>query len=137
MSRTAIAYISILVVFAAMDFCWLSATSATLYKPALGPLLSDKVQIVPAVLFYLIYLGGLVYFAVLPALQAGSWSRAAINGALLGLVAYATYDLTNQATLRIWSTRVTLMDLCWGAFASAVAASASFAVTTWANRAIH
>ena len=137
MSRTAIAYISILVVFAAMDFCCLSATSATLYKPALGPLLSDKVQIVPAVLFYLIYLGGLVYFAVLPALQAGSWSRAAINGALLGLVAYATYDLTNQATLRIWSTRVTLMDLCWGAFASAVAASASFAVTTWANRAIH
>ena len=137
MIKIAVAYVSILVVFAALDFTWLSLTSASLYKPALGSLLADQVQPVPAVLFYLIYLGGLVYFAVWPALNSGSWSRALLNGAVLGLVAYATYDLTNQATLRIWSTRVTLMDLCWGAFACAVAALASFTVTAWADRAIH
>jgi uncharacterized membrane protein len=137
MIRSLIAYVSILVAFAALDFCWLSLTGPTLYKPALGPIMADKVQIAPAIAFYLIYLAGLVYFAVWPALTAGVWTRATINGALFGIAAYATYDLTNQATLRVWSVKVTVADLCWGAFASAVAASISFFVTAWASRAVH
>ncbi len=134
--ESAIAYVSVMVVFAALDFCWLSLTGPSLYKPALGPMLADKVQVAPAMAFYLIYLAGLVYFAVWPALTEGSWGRAGLNGVLLGLVAYATYDLTNQATLRIWSLKITVLDLCWGAFASAVAALASYFITTWAARAI-
>jgi len=131
-----VAYASILVAFGCLDFTWLSLASAALYKPALGPLLAEKVQAAPAIAFYLIYLAGLVYFAVWPALSAGGWSRALINGALLGIVAYATYDLTNQATLRIWSVKVTLADLCWGAFASALAATISYVITAWASRAL-
>jgi len=131
-----VAYLSILVVFACLDFTWLSLTGPSLYKPALGPLLAEKVRAAPAIIFYLIYLAGLVYFAVWPALASGDWTKALLNGALLGVVAYATYDLTNQATLRIWSTRVTILDLCWGAFASALAAVVSYAITAWASRAI-
>jgi uncharacterized membrane protein len=136
MIRPVIAYVSILVVFAALDFTWLSLTGPSLYKPALGPLLAEKVRAAPAVAFYLIYLAGLVYFAVWPALAAGGWRKALLNGALFGVAAYATYDLTNQATLRIWSTRVTLLDLGWGAFASGLASLASFTITAWAVRAL-
>ncbi len=131
-----VAYVSILVAFSVMDGAWLSLVGPSLYKPALGPLLADKVRAAPAIAFYLIYLAGLVYFAVWPAFMGGGWTRAVLNGALFGIVAYATYDLTNQATLRIWSTKVTLCDLGWGAFASAVAASISFFVTAWAERAM-
>jgi uncharacterized membrane protein len=136
MIRPLIAYASILVAFAALDFCWLSLMGPALYKPALGPIMADKVQAVPAIAFYLIYLAALVYFAVWPALVSGAWSRALINGALFGIAAYATYDLTNQATLRVWSVKVTLADLCWGAFASAVASTVSYFVTAWASRAV-
>lgn len=134
--QSAVAYVSVMVVFAALDFCWLSLTGPTLYKPVLGPILADKVQAGPAIAFYLIYLAGLVYFAVWPALAEGAWGRAGLNGMLFGIVAYATYDLTNQATLRIWSMKITFLDLCWGAFASAAAALASYFITAWAVRSI-
>jgi uncharacterized membrane protein len=136
MLKLLIAFASTLVAFAVLDATWLTLMSARLYKPVLGPLLADKVNLGPALAFYAIYLGGLVYFAVWPALQSGRWQTALLNGAVLGLVAYATYDLTNQATLRIWSTRVTILDLAWGAFASALAATISYAITAWANRVI-
>ena len=136
MLKILIAYVSILVVFAALDFTWLTLTWPTLYRPALGPLLADKVQAAPAIAFYLIYLAGVVFFAVWPALKSGAWTTALLNGAVLGLVAYATYDLTNQATLRIWSFEVTILDLCWGALASALAATVSYWITTWASRAL-
>jgi uncharacterized membrane protein len=137
MARPLIAYVCALIVFAAMDFGWLTLTGPTLYKPALGPIMADKVQPAPAIAFYLIYLAGLVYFAVWPALTSGAWSRATINGALFGLAAYATYDLTNQATLKVWSIKVTLADLAWGAFVSAVAATISFFATSAAGRVVH
>ena len=132
--KLALAYGSILVLFGALDFVWLSTTSATLYKPALGPLLADPVRVEPAVAFYLLYLAGLVHFAVRPALNGGGWRRALLDGALFGVFAYATYDLTNQATLRIWSLKITILDLCWGAFASALAALGSFSITTRFSR---
>ncbi len=137
MIRALIAYISTAVAFAALDAVWLTLAGPRLYKPALGELLSGKVDVAAAVAFYVIYVGGLVFFAVWPALKAGgSWSTALLNGAVLGLVAYAAYDLTNQATLRIWSVRVTLFDLCWGVFASALAATVSTLVTGWAGKAL-
>jgi uncharacterized membrane protein len=124
------------VAFGLLDGAWLTLMSPRLYKPALGPLLADKINPGAALAFYAIYLCGLVYFAVWPALQSGRWQAALLNGAALGLVAYATYDLTNQATLRIWPARVTILDLAWGAFASALAATIGYAVTAWASRTI-
>ena len=135
MARMLIAYGTALVCFCALDFTWLGLMGPRLYTPALGDLVAVAPRLGPAVAFYLIYLAGIVFFAVRPALAAGSWRIALTHGAALGLVAYATYDLTNQATLRIWSMRVTILDLAWGAVATALAATVSFSVTARSPRA--
>ena len=114
------------VVFMLMDLGWISQMLPRLYRPDIGPLLADKPSALPAAAFYLIYIAGVTVFAVAPGLAAGSWARTAGLAALMGLVAYATYDLTNQATLRLWSLRVSLWDMAWGVFATTVAASAGF-----------
>jgi uncharacterized membrane protein len=77
-----------------------------------------------AVAFYLIYILGILFFAVRPALAAGDWRTAALNGALCGFFAYATYNLTNLATLKVWSLKVSLIDMAWGTLLTGVAASA-------------
>jgi uncharacterized membrane protein len=120
------AYGATAVVFVLMDMTWLTLTGTAVYRPVLGPFLADKVDGGAAVAFYLIYIFGLVFFAVRPALAERDWKTAAVSGLLLGLVAYATYDLTNQATLRLWSIKITLLDLCWGMTASAVASTLGF-----------
>ena len=135
MPRLPIAYVAALVSFCALDFVWLGLMGPRLYKPALGDMVAAAPRLGPAVAFYLVYIAGIVFFAVRPALAAASWRTALINGAALGLVAYATYDLTNQAILRIWSMRITILDLAWGAFATALAATVSFSVTAWSARA--
>src|SRR6202000_3446380 len=94
--------------------------------PIIGPLLSGKVNGGVGVAFYLIYLFGVVFRAVPPALRSGQWRAASVNGLVLGLVAYGTYDLTNQATLRLWSTRLTLADMGWGGGITALAATFGF-----------
>lgn len=127
-----VAYIIALLIFAAMDGTWLTVMGSRLYKPTLEPLLLPTVKIGPAVGFYLLYTVGLVVFAITPALKAGSVIPALVFGALLGAVAYGTYDLTNFATLKVWSWQITIIDICWGAFASAVIA----ALTTLATRAL-
>ena len=120
------AYIGSGVAFAAVDFVWLSTMTNKLYKPVLGPIMAPKPNMTAAVLFYLIMIGGIVFLAIAPALRENSLPRAAINGAVLGFVAYATYDLTNQATLSVWSTRLTVLDLLWGTLLTTVAASAGY-----------
>jgi uncharacterized membrane protein len=126
MIRILIAYAGAAIVFAGLDAVWLTLTNATLYRPVLAPLLADHPRPVPALLFYAIYLAGLVLFAVRPGLRAGRWLTAAGLGAAFGFVAYATYDLTNQATLKLWATQITVLDLSWGAFVSAVGATAGY-----------
>lgn len=123
------AYFITAVVFAAIDFVWLTLASERLYKPELGPLLAETPRLIPAVIFYGLYILGVTVFCVAPALKSGSLRHALILGGLFGLVAYATYDLTNQATLTLWSTRVTLFDLAWGTALTAVAATAGTAAT--------
>ena len=93
-------------------------------------IMADKPDMRAAVVFYLIYLAGVVFFAVAPALRDGGLMRAVIWGALLGALAYATYDLTNQATLRDWPLSITLADIPWGAFVTAIGASAGFFVAS-------
>ena len=123
------AYVAAAVVFMAMDAGWLTVMGARLYKADLGDMMTDKPALIPAALFYLIYLFGVIYFCVLPAQASGRWSTAAVNAIIFGLCAYATYDLTNQATMRIWSVRVTVADLIWGMVVTTSAASASFFIT--------
>ena len=132
MIRYLAGYAAAAVVFVAMDFGWLSFATDRIYRPAIGDLLAAKVALLPGALFYLIYIAGILYLAVVPALRSGSWTRAAASAAVLGLVAYATYDLTNQATLKNWSTGLTLADMGWGMIVTTVAALAAF----WAMRAI-
>ena len=108
------AYLGTGVVFAIVDTVWLTTLSTKVYRPTLDPVLAEKVSMGPAIAFYLIYIAGIVFMAVAPALREGRWHRAALNGAVLGFVAYATYDLTNQATLKVWALHLTLIDITWG-----------------------
>jgi uncharacterized membrane protein len=119
-----IAYPACVLVMGGLDFLWLSNTSATLYHRDLGPLLSDNPSMTVAVIFYLIYIAGILIFAVRPAIANGDWRVAVLYGGLFGFFAYATYDLTNFATMKVWTLRVTLLDIAWGTFLTCVAGGA-------------
>jgi uncharacterized membrane protein len=116
-------YIATLVAFVAADVVWLGIMVERVYRPAIGDILSTSVNLFAAVVFYLIFPVGLTIFAVLPTVQNQSAGNAAVLGGLFGFFAYATYDLTNQATLRNWSTRLTIIDLAWGSALAAFAAT--------------
>ena len=119
-------YVAALVAFAGLDMIWLSATVERVYRPALGDILATAINLPAAIAFYLIFPVGLTIFAVAPAVKAGAIGQAALYGGLFGLFAYATYDLTNQATLRVWSTQLTVIDVAWGFALSGVAATISY-----------
>jgi uncharacterized membrane protein len=119
-----IAFAGVAVTLLVLDFAWLSLMLGPIYQRLLGPILSESVNYPAAAAFYLIYAVGIVFFAVRPALESGDWRDALLRGAALGLLAYATYDLTNLATLKTWSLRVSLLDMGWGAVLTAAAASA-------------
>ncbi|HBI18039.1 MULTISPECIES: DUF2177 family protein [unclassified Brevundimonas] len=127
------AYLGAGLTFAAIDFVWLTTMTDRLYRPVLGPIMADRPDMKAAVLFYLISIAGTVYLAVAPALKDGNWTRAALNGAVLGFVAYATYDLTNQATLAAWQTRLTVIDLMWGTVLTATSATGGYFAARWAE----
>jgi uncharacterized membrane protein len=126
----AVAYLAAFVVFGVVDLLWLTLVGAQLYRPILGDLLAPSVRVAPAAAFYLAFPVGLVVFCVLPALRGSSVLHAGLLGLLFGALAYATYDLTNHATLRVWSTQITLIDIAYGAFASAVASILAFYAVT-------
>lgn len=119
-------YAITLVIFFAIDLVWLGVVARDFYQKYIGHLLSPAVNWPPALLFYAIYIGGIVFFAVKPALETGSAGRALAHGALFGLIAYATYDLTNQATMRDWPVLVTVVDLAWGTVLTGTVAFLSY-----------
>lgn len=125
MIRYLIAYAATAVVFLAVDYIWLSR-AINFYRSSLGELLSDKPNLFAAGAFYSIYFVGIVVFAVMPAAKSGGWVSATFLGGLLGLVAYATYDLTNLATLSRWPLVVSVVDMVWGTFITALASLAGF-----------
>jgi uncharacterized membrane protein len=132
MRSTIVAYLLTAVVFFGMDLVWLSTMVGFFYKPRIGDLLLDPPKLGVAAVFYLIYVVGVVVFAVLPAVKDGDWARAAWSGALLGFVAYGTYDMTNLATLRGFSASVAAIDMVWGTVATAVAATlAALGTSRW------
>lgn len=122
------AYAGALIVFGVVDIAWLSMMGNVFYKPELGDMLASSVRPLPAIIFYLFFPVGLATFAIVPALRESSPLMAAGYAALLGALCYATYDLTNHAVMRQWSTAVTVADIAYGAFASAVAAVATYYV---------
>ncbi len=127
----AIAYAATAVVFFGIDFVWLSSISASFYRNRIGSLLLDQPNLGVAGMFYLVYVAGIVHFAVMPAVQGANWATALVNGALLGLVAYGTYDMTNLATLKNWSSTVSVVDMIWGVTLTATAATCGYLLTAW------
>jgi uncharacterized membrane protein len=124
MMQILIAYLCAGLWMAVVDAVWLT-NMIGVYRQHIGELLLDGLRLGPAIVFYLLYIFGIVWFAILPALNAGgSWQQAALNGALLGLVCYGTYDLTNHATMKVWPAFITVMDMAWGAFLTGTAAVA-------------
>ncbi|HEY5336780.1 MAG TPA: DUF2177 family protein [Rhizomicrobium sp.] len=128
------AYAAALVTLLAMDAVWLSQTFATIYKPVLGPLQAAKTNWPAAAVFYLIYPVGILFFATFPALRSSGWASASFNGVVLGFFAYATYDLTNYATLRGWTLGITLADIGWGMVITGAAATASYIAASLTDR---
>lgn len=127
--RYLVAYLAAGIAFLAIDSIWLLTMADLLYRPLLGDLLAESFSLAPAVLFYLIYIAGIVIFAIRPALASGRWATAALFGALFGFCAYATYDLTNQATIKNWPVLITVADLFWGTLLTATSATAGFSAT--------
>ncbi len=124
-----ISYVATAISFLALDFVWLGFVAKSFYREEIGPLLLEKFNMAAAVGFYLIFVVGIVIFAVLPAVQAGSWKTALLYGALFGFFTYATYDMTNLATLKGWSPIVTIVDIAWGTALTGVAAVVGYSAT--------
>jgi uncharacterized membrane protein len=131
MTELLLGLIGSLLAMAVVDGIWLGAVARTFYRRHLGFLMAERPNWTAAVAFYLIYVLGVTVFAVLPGADAGSIGEAAWRGALFGLVAYATYDLTNAATLRGWPNVVTLVDMAWGTVLTTAVASIATLVVTW------
>jgi uncharacterized membrane protein len=121
-----IAYVAVLIAFGTIDAVWLTTMGSVLYRPALGDILAPGLRVAPAVAFYLLYPIGIVVFAVLPGLRTQSPLAAAALALLFGALAYATYDLTNYATLRNWTLQITVVDIGYGALASSIAATVGY-----------
>ena len=107
-------YVIAFIVFLAIDALWLGLVAPKFYKAQIGHLMAEKPNLIAALVFYLIFIAGLVYFVLLPAVTNDSWVTAFANGALFGFVTYATYDLTNFATLKGWPITMVIVDLTWG-----------------------
>ncbi len=123
-----VAYVATGVVFLVLDALWLSKMGPAFYKPIMGDAALEGFRVAPAIVFYFLYLVGIMVFAISPALADGRWTTALLHGALLGFFCYATYDLTNQATLKNWSTALSMVDIAWGTFATAASAAVGFLV---------
>jgi uncharacterized membrane protein len=112
-------YLIALPIFLGIDMIWLSLVAKGFYSKQIGFLMKTNVNWVAAIIFYLLFIIGLVLFVITPALDKNSWPQALLLGALFGLITYATYDLTNLATLKDWPLLVTFVDLLWGAVLAA------------------
>lgn len=131
MPAALVAYLGAAITMLALDALWLTTMVPRLYQPQLGSLLAERPNLAVAAVFYLLYLVGVVVFAILPALEARSWFTALGFGALLGLVAYGTYDFTNLSTLRNWPLALSLIDVAWGMVLTGVTALGGYWIARW------
>ena len=122
-----IAYVAAAIAFLALDMVWLAGIAKDFYFTRLGDLIRQPPDYFAAGIFYAGYIAGIVYFAIAPALAGGGIGRAILRGALVGLLAYGTYDMTNLATLRGYPAEVAIVDILWGVFLTAAAAAVGYA----------
>jgi uncharacterized membrane protein len=128
-----ISYLLTMVVFLIVDLAWLGFIAKNLYQKYLGSLLSDKVNWTAAIIFYLIYVIGVSIFAIYPSVNKNSASSALLLGALFGFFAYATYDLTNLATLKGWPVSIVFIDISWGIVLTAIVSLSGYFIVKFVN----
>lgn len=121
-------YLIVLPVFLAVDMIWLTFIAKNFYAKQIGYLMAKNPNLLAALIFYLIFIAGLIVFVISPALEKKMWLSALLMGAFFGLVTYATYDLTNLATVKNWPVLVTVVDLIWGMVLSAVVSLVSYLI---------
>ena len=119
-------YAIALPVFFAIDLIWLGFVAKNFYRNQIGFMMKSDINWTAAISFYLLFIVGLVLFVIAPAIEKNSWVHALLFGALFGLITYATYDLTNLATLKDWPLLVTIVDLAWGAVLAALVSTATY-----------
>lgn len=124
-------YLAALAAFLVIDLTWLGVVARGYYQNHLGYLLSPNPNWPAAIVFYMLFVAGLVYFAVAPGLRAASLGQALFSGALFGLIAYATYDLTNQATVKDWPWAITVVDMIWGTVLATAVSFVGFQAGRW------
>lgn len=130
-SKLLLSYLLTTLVFFAIDMTWLGFIAKNLYRKYLGEFLSDNVKWTAAIVFYLLFIVGIFYFSILPSVEKNDFSKAVISGALFGLFTYATYDLTNLATLKNWPLNIVFIDIIWGMVLTALVSSAGFFIVKW------
>jgi uncharacterized membrane protein len=135
MNKYLLAYLTAAVVMVALDMLWLGVLAKSMYQQAIGHLMADQPKVAAAVLFYALYAMGLLVFAVAPYAEDTGWGKTVVMGGLFGLIAYATYDLSNLATLKNWPVSLAVIDMAWGAALSAVTAGAARAAWHWSAKA--
>ena len=123
-------YAIALPVFFAIDMLWLGVVAKNFYRRQIGNIMKPDVNWVAAIIFYLIFIAGLVVFVIEPAVEKGSWKHALLLGAFFGLVCYATFDLTNLAVAKDWPVLVTIVDLAWGAVLAASVSTITYFIAT-------
>ena len=124
-------YFATLAAFFAIDMLWLGLIARSFYRKHIGFIMAPSPNWTAAIIFYLIFVAGLIFFAVSPGLQTGSLGRTIFMGALYGFITYATYDLTNLATLKNWPVILTVVDILWGTILAILVSSASFFIGQW------
>ncbi len=133
MNKYLVAYAGTAVAMVALDMLWLGLIATPLYQQGIGHLMADTFNVPAGIVFYLLFAAGVVVFAVSPQTGGFGWSKTVTMAALFGFFAYATYDLTNLATLKDWPLGLSLIDMAWGTLVSALAASAGKAAMDWAG----
>lgn len=123
-------YLIALPIFLILDALWLGLIAKTFYAKQIGFLFKTDINWTAALIFYLMFIAALILFVINPAIEKGSLAHALLFGALFGLITYATYDLTNLATLKGWPIMVTMVDLIWGSFVTAAVSSITFLIFT-------
>jgi uncharacterized membrane protein len=132
-TKLIISYLLTTVVFFAIDMAWLGFIAKNLYRKYLGSFLSDTVNWTAAIIFYLLFIVGIFYFAILPAVEKISLAKAVLSGALFGFFTYATYDLTNLATLKNWPLPIVFIDIAWGAVLTGLVSTAGYFIVKWVS----
>lgn len=121
------AYVAAALVFGVLDAMWLRWAAGNLYRPVIGEIMAEDFDMAAAGVFYAVYLAGMVWFAIRPGVESASVGYALLNGVLLGALCYATFDLTSQAVFKVWATKISVLDIIWGAFATGTTS----AIATW------